>query len=312
MGYDTGPQNQNNGISVAIFLGSDISSSLLINDLIPALIRFGYSPRLYLPNHRSGQRAILPELRELAFFERVLPATVLYPYLEQSPWTVGVMSRSPRQVGVAYGIPVTEVTDINSAAFLAELTRAGVQAGISVRCYQKFGPELIQYFTRGPQTILWNLHPGILPEYRGVMTLFRSMIEEQPQMSYSLHMIDEQWDAGPIIDVRPVPLDLCKAMLTSYCDLACIGTPIVIDNLNSWRKGLMRDPAPQDRARARYHSFPTKSEMDMFLNRGFRLVDPDYMRSLYLHRFSTPNTSHFDELSSAINDAIAIFTQQQE
>jgi len=153
--------------TIALFAGSDISTHLLVNALVPTLLSTGYHVRLYLPSHRPAARAFPPELEELTFFERILPSQVLYPYLDATPACTAAQCSSPRQIAEKHGIALAEVENVNNPEFLAELADNGVQAGISIRCYQKFGPELILYFNRIAGRFLWNLHPGILPRLPG-------------------------------------------------------------------------------------------------------------------------------------------------
>lgn len=172
-----------------------------------------------------------------------------------------------------------------------------LEAGISIRCYQKFGSEIISFFNRGARNFLWNLHPGILPRYRGVMTLFRAMFDGEGETSYSLHVVNENWDDGPLIDIRPQPLDASEAMLTNYCLLAPSGVPIIMDNLNKIAEGKSVGATPQRSDAKGYYTFPTREEMDAFLAKGLKLVDPGYVRAALLTYFSIEGTQHHRELS---------------
>lgn len=290
--------------NIALFMGSDISTHLLMNELVDNLVKDGYQPFLYFPKHKPSRKAVLPELQTQGFFERIIPNEKIYPYLDSQPIQVEASCHSPKQIGDIYGIIVKEVEDINDPAFIEELRREEIDAGVVVRCYQKFGREIIQFFNEGQKKCLWNLHPGILPGYRGVMTFFRSMNEQQQQASYSLHTIDENWDAGPVIDIRPEPLDLSQAMLTNYCFIAPTGVPIILDNLNKLKNGEPIPSVPQDKEASRYHTFPTREEMDEFLKKGLRLVDPEYMREFYIANFSVEGSEHHKELTRIVDQAI--------
>lgn len=266
--------------TIALFVGSDVSSYLLSRALVPALLESQFRPLVYFPVHRS-KPSPFPELRELAFFERELAARITNP--------------SPH---------APKVENVNAPSFLEELDAEGADVGISIRCYQKFGRPLIDFFHREGESGLWNLHPGLLPMYRGVMTVFRSMLEGQDEIGYTLHVVDETWDGGPILGMRTMPLVRTDAMLTSYCELAPLGVPLILDALHRYRYGTLC-AATQDAARARYHTFPTRAEMDAFLACGMRLVDPVDMRLRYNSVWGTPGTAPDAELTSAIDDAIA-------
>ncbi len=48
-----------------------------------------------------------------------------------------------------------------------------------------------------------NLHPGLLPEYRGCSFVCRAILDGA-QVGATLHQVDSRIDAGPIIERRPV------------------------------------------------------------------------------------------------------------
>lgn len=290
--------------NIALFMGSDISTHLLMNELVENLVKEGYQPFLYFPKHKPSKKTALLELQTQGFFERIIPNEKIYPYLDSQPIQHNAACHSPKQIEKIYGITVKEIEDINSPDFIKELRQEKIDAGVVIRCYQKFGQDIIRFFNEGPKKCLWNLHPGILPQYRGVMTFFRSMDERQNQASYSLHTIDENWDTGPVIDIRPEPLDLTQAMLTNYCVIAPTGVPIIIDNLNKLRNGQLIPSVPQQKEASRYHTFPTREEMDVFLAKGLRLIDPQYMRQFYIANFSVEGTEHQKELSRIVDQAI--------
>jgi len=293
------PQN------IALFIGSDISSHLLMNDLVPQLIQEGFQPSIYFAKHRASKKPVLPEIQEQGFFERIMLADHIYPFLDEQPLQEGAPCHSPQQLAKIYGITVREIESVNDPDFIAELKEEGIDTGVVVRCYQKFGKDTIAFFNREPHNALWNLHPGVLPYYRGVMTYFRSMNDGQNEAGYSLHVIDEDWDAGPVMDVRPQPLDLSKPMLTNYCDIATSGVPIIVDNLKKLANGEAIPAIPQSDEEKGYHTFPKREEMDEFLAKGLSLADPEDMKAIYLAQFSVEGTEHHRQLSMIIDDAIA-------
>lgn len=293
-----------NSLNIALFIGSDISSHLLMNELVLHLIENGHEPSVYLPRHAPSKPNTLPELQAQVFFERILPTEYIYPFLERFPATGKPSCFSPSQLGKIHGITVEEIADVNSPDFLRCLKARKVQVGLSVRCYQKFGRNIIDFFKRGDGAYLWNLHPGMLPQYRGVMTLFRAMLDKQTQTSYSLHIINENWDDGPLIKLNPQPLDLSAAMLTNYCNLAASGASMVIDSINEIAENKIVASLPLIEEEKRYYTFPTRDEMNTFLEQGFRLVDPQYMKALFLAEFSVDGTKHKQKLARVIDDAV--------
>lgn len=289
---------------VALFIGSDISSHILLNSLIPELQKRGFEPFVYFTKHLASKKPVLSEIAEQGFYERTMLSDHIYPFLDQFGISSNAPCVSPLQIARKYGISVVQNQDVNDPAFLDTLQTQNIHAGIVIRSYQKFGKDIIHYFQDRPNGALWNLHPGILPHYRGVMTYFRSMDEGQDKAGYSLHVMDENWDSGPVIDIHPMPLDLKKPMLNNYCDIAPSGISMIVDNLEKLVRGQTPGALPQNPEESRYFTFPHSEEMNTFLSKGLRLVDAVQMKAIYLNRFSHPYTYHETALSDVIDRAI--------
>jgi hypothetical protein len=288
---------------VALFVGSDISSQLLLNRLVPEMQKNGYEPIVYLPRHNPSKKILPRALQDLAFYERRMTAEVIYPFLNNQIIQDGASNYTPEQLSVIYSIGVHEVGDINAPNFIRSLHKdPNLAGGISIRCYQKFGEAIISMFDE--KGFLWNLHPGILPEYRGVMTLVRAMANGDSETSYSLHVIDKNWDAGALLDMRPEPLDRNRPMLSNYCSLAPSGVPIITEALEHFFSGRPTPPRPQDPSKARYWTFPTSDELKGYEANGVTLVDCNEMPDLYMKAFEGGNITINDALRILITDAI--------
>lgn len=290
-------------MKVALFVGSDISSQLLLNRLVPEMRKNGYEPLIYLPMHKPSKKDPPRALRDLAFYERRVTNEVIYPFLNQHTIQEGASNYTPEQIATIYSIGVHEVEDINAPGFIKILHNdPDLAGGISIRCYQKFGENIISMFEA--KGFLWNLHPGILPEYRGVMTLVRAMANGDNKTSYSLHVVDKNWDAGALLDVRPEPLNRDRPMLSNYCSLAPSGAPIILDALNQFFSGRLPQPHPQDPQKARYWTFPTIEELERYETNGPVLVDHNEMVEVYMNAFQGSNITFNEALRARITEAI--------
>lgn len=288
---------------IALFVGSDISSQLLLNELVPAMNNSGYEPVIFLPRHKPSAKIPPQDLQDLAFYERRMTNEVIYPFMNAAGIQPGTQCHTPEQLAKVYNIRVEELDNINDPDFIRSLIDDEMlQGGVSIRCYQKFMPEIIGVFEE--KGFLWNLHPGILPEYQGVMTLIRAMANRESSTSYTLHAIDTKWDGGPVLDVRPQPLALDKPMLSNYCDLAPSGVPIIIENIDRFFSGTIQDGLPQDPAKTQYYTFPTPQELASYRTQGIRLVDAEDMAGIYMKLFRSTDKSFNEGLKACIIKAI--------
>ena len=63
---------------------------------------------------------------------------------------------------------------------------------------------------------IFNLHPSLLPRYRGCSSLTWAMINGEKECGYTYHYIDEGIDTGNIIIQKPVKIEEFDTQLTLY------------------------------------------------------------------------------------------------
>ena len=101
-----------------------------------------------------------------------------------------------------HGIPVYEVGDLASPDTLLLLRRLDVTFGI-VACFPyKLPPDLLLVPSEG----FLNLHPSLLPEFRGPYPLFWTFRSGARQSGVTVHVVDEGLDTGDIVTQRSIVL----------------------------------------------------------------------------------------------------------
>lgn len=97
-----------------------------------------------------------------------------------------------------------------------------------------------------------NIHPGILPYFRGLDPVLWSVDKGEP-VGATVHIMDSGIDTGPILNARPLPKDILIKKSNNILELrlACM----------RWGGELLADfikqpcaPTKQDEAKARYFS----------------------------------------------------------
>jgi hypothetical protein len=215
--------------SVAVFLGSDLSSHLIANRLIRVLTAGGHSVSVHYTYASANPRAAMP-LRELFFVERRLLTEYAYPYLDKHGEPCPGRANSP-QGWRALSLPlvhVEETENVNDATFIGMVAKRGYDVSVSIRCYQKFRRSLICTLT-ADGAVFANLHPGILPAYRGVLTFSRALFHGDATAGYTLHHVNERWDAGSIIAKRSQQLDPSASVLENMCRQGGLAAQLVVD-----------------------------------------------------------------------------------
>lgn len=279
---------------VGLFVGTDIISHLMTSKIVSQLIALGHTPFVFLPNHKRSKKPNHFDLEELAFFERYLHQDIVIPFLGSSN-PRGSKCMTVEQMRIHHGILVQHVPSVNDPAFLEVLRDNHIDIGVSIRCYQKFGTGIINYFN-SPKKLL-NLHPGILPKYRGVMTTVRAMKNGEENFGYSLHEIDENWDAGHVLDIKTHPLDNKRPMLLYMNDVYDIGVQMVVNAIDKYSRGQVLPAVKQIEAESQYYTFPTADDLADYRRSNISLVNSKEMVDLILDSYSTPdNKDHLKEV----------------
>lgn len=260
-----------NKLTIVFFIGSDITSHLIFNAVYSLLIGHGHTVCAFFAPYIP--KAIpLKKLAELYFFERELLNNYLYPLLNTLEKSDTVLKTPEQLAKISDRLIVKTVENINSPDTLLFLKDHRVSIGISLRCYQKFSKEMINFFSKNPNHYLLNLHPGLLPQYRGVTTYCRAMNNGDKKAGFTLHHIDEQWDAGPIVARSSLPLDYSTSVLENMITHRSIGIKLILKAINAVENRKPLHSRPQSKNYAHYYSHPNQCDIFQFKKKGIELV----------------------------------------
>jgi phosphoribosylglycinamide formyltransferase-1 len=91
-------------------------------------------------------------------------------------------------------------------AFDAELDGALRAAGVEIVCLAGFMRILSDGFARAWEGRLLNIHPSLLPAYKGTRVHERVLEAGEAQSGASVHFVVPELDAGPVIAQASVPV----------------------------------------------------------------------------------------------------------
>ena len=92
------------------------------------------------------------------------------------------------------------------AAFDAELDRALRAANVELICCAGFMRLLTTGFVESWHDRIINIHPSLLPKYKGLNTHARAIEAGDTQAGCSVHDLRPEMDDGPVIVQRRVPI----------------------------------------------------------------------------------------------------------
>ena len=243
-----------------LLINRDFPSYCALERLLP-LIQ-GQTVRVLQSAQVGAPRAVPRAFKDLASHEQsLLQAQLSLP--ASADWSV-IQSALAQQLGV----PITTVTDVNQGSGFELMKAFQPDLMVSIR----FGSILRPTAIKVPRFGVLNLHSGLLPEYRGVMATFWSMLHQRSRYGYSIHdIIDEGIDTGPVIDYEILPLDLNRDYLGQLLALYEHAVPRLARIIKQREREGAPNRLSQEIASGRYYITPTESDVAQFSGLGLRL-----------------------------------------
>lgn len=96
-----------------------------------------------------------------------------------------------------------------------------------------------------------NVHPSLLPRWRGAAPVQAAILAGDPETGVSIMLVEPRMDAGPVLAQRRVPVLPNDDALTLSARLAALGADLLVETLPRWVAGAIT-PRPQDEALATY------------------------------------------------------------
>lgn len=154
---------------------------------------------------------------------------------------------------LAHHIPVWQPTALRDIA--ADIQRFDRPVGVLVS-YGKIIPQsIIDLFQPG----IINLHPSLLPLYRGPSPIEAVIRNRDQQTGISLMLLSAAMDAGPVYTQVPYQLSGHETQDELYHTLGCIGAKVLVEQLPRILDGTLQ-PHTQDDSNATYTHLLRKAD----------------------------------------------------
>ncbi len=166
-----------------------------------------------------------------------------------------VVSQPARAKGRGRKKSPTPVSEKAGALGLEQFTPKDINSPASRAAMQDFEPDylvLVDFGTRlAPATIALpkkaaiNLHPSLLPAFRGPAPMAWALIKGEPVTGVTTQLIGEKIDCGHILLQDPTFIRDHETLPELSRRLSLIGAPLVIDTIEGLESGSL-EPRPQD------------------------------------------------------------------
>lgn len=142
------------------------------------------------------------------------------------------------------------------SAFITKISKLHPDIGIVASYGKILSKALLDIFPNG----LLNIHPSILPKYRGPSPIQATILNGDEKTGVTVMLVDEKMDHGPIIAQRKLEFPISNFQFSQLHDeLAKLGAKVLVEVLPKWiNKEII--PKVQDESRATYTKLLKKED----------------------------------------------------
>lgn len=154
-------------------------------------------------------------------------------------------------------IPLLDTADINDPAGQQFVTALETDYLLSAHFNQLFKTNILTL----PTLAALNIHPSLLPSYRGVDPVFYAMLNNEKHIGTTVHLLDEQFDTGDIISQEKIIRNHKHSLVTNNSALFTSGVTQVIQYISDDTQRVQKQ-----RGKGNYDSWPTPQLVKQFRN----------------------------------------------
>ncbi len=150
-------------------------------------------------------------------------------------------SPSPVKVAaIARGIPVVEPVTLRNEASARELAALRPDLVVVAAFAYLLPPDVLGV----PRCGCLNVHPSLLPHYRGPSPVASALLNGDRATGVSIMLMDNGLDTGPVLSSETVPIGDDETTGTLTTLLAVCGARLLLETIDRWLEGRIT-PQPQ-------------------------------------------------------------------
>ena len=153
-----------------------------------------------------------------------------------------------KETALCHDVPVLQPKSLKDPEFAETLKGFGADIFIVVAYGRMIPPSVFNI----PRCGTINLHPSLLPEYRGAAPVQWALINGETETGVTVQMINEELDAGDIVLSRGIAIDENMTASDLYDLVLPMGAELVIDAVELLGSGRTDVLKKQDHSRATY------------------------------------------------------------
>ena len=273
-------------VRILVCVNRDIESNYALNLLLPELARAKHTTRVVLSEHVGNQSAPAA-IRALRSLEQTIPNEMLFPLVLRCVSALGRSLTFDELHTYCDGVPLSAV-NLNAPDGVALLESFAPEVILTIRYGHILRERAIGHAKHG----VINLHSGLLPQYRGILSTLYAVANGDADIGCTLHwIVDPGIDSGPIIAIARRPVEQGRSLLWHIMSLYPLGVPLMVEAVRRLTSGEPLPRQAQESGAGTYRSTPTAADVDALAARGIELFGADDLREILTRFAPLPRTA---------------------
>lgn len=173
----------------------------------------------------------------------------------------------------ADGVPVLRTRDLNQERESIER----LAPDLLVSAF--FNQRIAEAIAAMPRLGAVNIHPSLLPAFKGVDPVFYARLRDSASLGVTLHRISPELDSGDVIAQEPCAAAQDESVLRTTARLYDRGAALLVDSLE---RLMAREQGSAQAGPGQYDSWPTRVQVASLRRKGVRLVGSSDLFALAL------------------------------
>ena len=166
-----------------------------------------------------------------------------------------LVSSPVKMAAINWKLPVVQPVSVKEAGVVAQLADFTPDVIVVAAFGQILPPAVLDIPTYG----CINIHPSLLPEFRGASPVAAAILAGSEFTGVSLMLMDRGLDIGPVLARAQISISVWDTTGSLTSKLSLAAAQLLLEVLPGWFRGEIT-PRPQDDAKASYSSVFSKKD----------------------------------------------------
>ncbi|MCF6190651.1 MAG: hypothetical protein L3J51_09235 [Cocleimonas sp.] len=182
-------------------------------------------------------------------------------YKEQTKSTL----KTVHKLAAENNIPVLDTLDINNVEGLQFIQQAKPDYLLAAHFNQLIKAPVLDL----SDMEFLNIHPSLLPNYKGVDPVFFALLDQNKEIGVTLHKMAESFDSGEILRQKPIKSDLSRSLFMINNQLFEEGAELAIKWIANTQ---LKSVDIVDNTLGQYDSWPSTEQIKRYKKKGNHLI----------------------------------------